>query len=130
MNLTNIELSYKVKKGRPPIKVKRPLAYTLLNFIYKASLPLLCHILLVSQCYLSIIERMDAQKVQNEHRNQNQFINAVSFPCFKEASAKFFHCFISLKCGNWNKTCLLMTLGICFCNYIIGILITSTSSPL
>lgn len=43
-----------MKKGRPPIKVKRPLAYTLLNFIYKASLPLLCHILLVSQCYLSI----------------------------------------------------------------------------
>ncbi|MFQ5195901.1 hypothetical protein C4T40_08670 [Clostridioides difficile] len=34
--------------------MKRPLAYTLLNFIYKASLPLLCHILLVSQCYLSI----------------------------------------------------------------------------
>ena len=31
---------------------------------------------------------MDAQKVQNEHGNQNQFINAVSFPCFKEASAK------------------------------------------
>lgn len=45
-----------MKKGRPPIKVKRPLAYTLLNFIYKASLPLLCHILLVSQCYLSIRE--------------------------------------------------------------------------
>ena len=46
-----------MKKGRPPIKVKRPLAYTLLNFIYKASLPLLCHILLVSQCYLSIREQ-------------------------------------------------------------------------
>lgn len=46
-----------MKKGRPPIKVKRPLAYTLLNFIYKASLPLLCHILLVSQCYLSIRKR-------------------------------------------------------------------------
>lgn len=48
-----------MKKGRPPIKVKRPLAYTLLNFIYKASLPLLCHILLVSQCYLSICEWTD-----------------------------------------------------------------------
>lgn len=47
-----------MKKGRPPIKVKRPLAYTLLNFIYKASLPLLCHILLVSQCYLSLLKRL------------------------------------------------------------------------
>ena len=51
-----------MKKGRPPIKVKRPLAYTLLNFIYKASLPLLCHILLVSQCYLSIYEKWDLLK--------------------------------------------------------------------
>ena len=51
-----------MKKGRPPIKVKRPLAYTLLNFIYKASLPLLCHILLVSQCYLSIRKWMDHLK--------------------------------------------------------------------
>ena len=51
-----------MKKGRPPIKVKRPLAYTLLNFIYKASLPPLCHILLVSQCYLSIYEKWDLLK--------------------------------------------------------------------
>lgn len=50
-----------MKKGRPPIKVKRPLAYTLLNFIYKASLPPLCHILLVSQCYLSISKKADTK---------------------------------------------------------------------
>ena len=72
---------------------------------------------------------MDTQKVQNEHWNQNQFINAISFPRFKKASAKFFHRFSSLKCGNRNKTCFLMTLGIYFCNYIIGVLITSTGSP-
>ena len=56
-----------MKKGRPPIKVKRPRQpavrhkagpLALLNFIYKASLPPLCHILLVSQCYLSIPKGM------------------------------------------------------------------------
>ena len=62
---------------------------------------------------------MDAQKVQNEHGNQNQFINAVSFPCFKETSAKFVYCFCSLKSWNWNKTSFLVSLGIGFCNYIV-----------
>lgn len=68
-----------MKKGRPPIKVKRPLAYTLLNFIYKASLPLLCHILLVSQCYLSITEWMD--DVQFGHRLR-QILNLLFFILF------------------------------------------------
>ena len=45
--------------------MKRPLAYTLLNFIYKASLPLLCHILLVSQCYLSISQMLDVSPNYN-----------------------------------------------------------------
>lgn len=58
-----------MKKGRPPIKVKRPLAYTLLNFIYKASLPLLCHILLVSQCYLSIWEETNCDYYVVPHKD-------------------------------------------------------------
>lgn len=62
-----------MKKGRPPIKVKRPLAYTLLNFIYKASLPLLCHILLVSQCYLSIGNRVGHESVEITYRYAHLF---------------------------------------------------------
>ena len=76
-----------MKKGRPPIKVKRPLAYTLLNFIYKASLPLLCHILLVSQCYLSIVKGMDTQEVQNKHGDEKKLVDQVVVPGVPELAA-------------------------------------------
>ena len=108
--------------------MKRPLAYTLLNFIYKASLPLLCHILLVSQCYLSIIEGVDAEKIQNEDGNQQQRVKVGVLHGRLECVAKCvdglrrFPCRDRLKAGN------LLTIRQFFCNDIVGVFVVSSDS--
>ena len=110
-----------MKKGRPPIKVKRPLAYTLLNFIYKASLPPLCHILLVSQCYLSIVEGMDAEKVQNENGDQQQRVKLGVLRGRLEGVAKCCHRSRRFPRGDRLKTDDLPAVRPFFGNHIIRV---------
>lgn len=79
-----------------------------IQFYVQSSLPLLCRFLLVSLCYIPIIEGMNTQKIIDENRNQKQRINdaiinrlAVAFTDGRNG----IWCFIGLQRCETNKTC-------------------------